>query len=145
MYKNTHIKYEELLGCSWEVLIKWLKFNMKPEMNWSNYGPYWHIDHVYPCSLFDFTEEDERNRCFNWTNLTPLEGLENIKKSNKINIKLVQYYKKRAIQFMRENPDAGILTDNLPEEIKLMARSEALTTKDAVKAASGSGEKSEVR
>jgi hypothetical protein len=142
--KNSSFDYENILGCNWEIFMMWLEFNMKPEMKWDNYGSYWHIDHTSPCSLFDFSNEDERKRCFNWTNLTPLEGIENIKKSNKLDIDLINYYRKKAIEFMRENPDAGILTDNLPEDIKLLVRSGALTTKDAVKAVSGSGEKSEV-
>jgi hypothetical protein len=142
--KNTHIEYEQLLGCNWDTLSKWLEFNMIPEMSWENYGSYWHIDHVYPCSLFDFSDKNEINKCFNWTNLTPLEGIENIKKSNKLDVDLIQYYKKRAIEFIQENPDIQLLTDSLPDDIKLMVRSGALTTKDTVKAVSGSGEKLEV-
>jgi len=142
--KNTHIEYETLLGCNWDVLAKWLEFNMKPEMNWENYGSYWHIDHVYPCSLFDFSVEQNRNACFNWTNLTPLEGIENIKKSNKLDVNLVTHYKKRAIEFIQQSPTIQLVTDALPEDIKLLVTSGALTTKDAVKAVSGSGEKSEV-
>jgi hypothetical protein len=97
MPKNTALNYTKLLGCSWDVFIKWLEFNMKPEMSIDNYGSYWHVDHTYPCSLFDFSIEAERYKCFNWTNLTPLEGLENIKKSNKLDIDLVKHYKNRAI------------------------------------------------
>lgn len=143
--KNTKFDYNTLLGCEWNYLIKWLEFNMKPEMSWDNYGSYWHIDHVYPCSLFDFSIEEERTKCFNWTNLTPLECIENIKKSNKLDINLIQHYRKRAIEFIQENPDIQLLTDSLPDDIKILVVSGALTTKDTVKAVSGSGEKLEVR
>jgi hypothetical protein len=142
--KNTALNYTKLLGCSWEVFIKWLEFNMKPEMSIDNYGSYWHVDHTYPCSLFDFSIEAERYKCFNWTNLTPLEGLENIKKSNKLDIDLVKHYKDRAIEFIKDNSDIEILTDSLPDDIKLMVKSGALTTKVVVKAAAGAGEKSAV-
>ena len=145
IWRNTHIDYQNIVGCDWHILREWLEYNMKPEMNWENYGSYWHIDHVYPCSLIDFTKKEELDKCCNWTNLTPLEGIENLKKSNKLNIDLIHYYRKKAIEFMRENHYTHILTDNLPDDIKLLVRSEALTTKDSVKAESGSGEKSEVR
>ena len=143
--KNTHLDYTRLLGCDWEILIQWLEFNMKSDMKWENYGSYWHVDHVYPCSLYDFEIEENRLKCFNWTNLTPLEGIENIKKSNKLDIDLIQHYRKRAIEFIQQNPNITILTDALPDDIKILVESGALTTKDIVKAVSGSGEKSEVR
>jgi hypothetical protein len=117
---------------------------MKPEMTWENYGSYWHVDHIHPCSLFDFSIEENRNKCFNWTNLTPLEGIENIKKSNKLDIDLIQHYRKRAIEFIQQNPNIQLLTDSLPDDIKILVVSGALTTKDAVKTVSGSGEKLEV-
>lgn len=142
--KNTSFNYEKMLGCTWDVFCLWLEFNMKPEMNWENYGSYWHIDHVYPCSLFDFSVEENRSKCFNWTNLTPLECIENIKKSNKLDIDLIQHYRKRAIKFIEDNPNIQLLTDALPDDIKILVTSGALTTKDIVKAVSGSGEKLEV-
>ena len=142
--KRTSFDYEEMLGCEWTTLIQWLEFNMKSGMTWENYGPYWHVDHVYPCSLFDFSQDSERIKCFNWTNLTPLESIENIKKGDRLDIDLIHYYRKRAIEFMQQEPNIKILTDSLPEDIKLLVKSGALPTKDAVKAASGSEEKSEV-
>ena len=143
--KNHHIDYEEMLGCNWDLLMNWLEFNMKPDMSWKNYGSYWHVDHVYPCSLYDFSVEENRLKCFNWTNLTPLEANENLKKSNKLDIDLIQHYRKRAIEFIQQNPTISILTDSLPDDIKILVTSGALTTKDTMKVVSGSGEKSEVR
>ena len=142
--KNTAFDYVTLLGCEWETLVQWLEFNMKPGMTWDNYGPYWHVDHVYPCSLFNFSNDSDRVRCFNWTNLTPLEGNENIKKSNKLDIILIEHYRKRAIEFIQQTPNITILTDKLPDDMRLLVMSGALTTKDTVKAVSGSEEKSEV-
>jgi len=143
--ENTSFDYTTLLGCKWEVLILWLEFNMKPGMTWENYGSHWHVDHVYPCALFDFSKEEERIKCFNWTNLTPLGKLENIKKSDKLDIGLIQYYQARAIEFIQQNPTITILTDRLPIDMRLLVSSGALTTKGDAKALSGSGEKSEVR
>jgi len=132
--KNTAFDYVGTLGCEWDTLIRWLEFNMTPEMTWENYGPYWHVDHVYPCSLFDFSQETERVKCFNWTNLTPLEAIENLKKSNHLDSDLIEYYRKKAISFIQQQPDIQILTDSLPDDIQLLVKSGALTTKDYVKA-----------
>lgn len=142
--KKTAFDYTSLLGCKWETLIQWLEFNMKSGMTWDNYGPYWHVDHVYPCALFDFSDDVERKKCFNWTNLTPLEKLENIKKSDKLDIGLIQHYKKRAIEFIQQIPNNTILTDSLPDDMRLLIVSGALTTKNSLKDDFGSEEKSEV-
>jgi hypothetical protein len=130
--KNTSFDYGSLLGCPWEIVIGWLEFNMTDEMNWDNYGTYWHIDHVLPVSSFDFSKEADRQRCFNWTNLMPLECIENIKKSNKISHEMVSHAKKRAMKFLADNTECivAILTDPLPEEIRLLIESGVLDTKD---------------
>jgi hypothetical protein len=144
--KNTSFDYEGLLGCSWNIAIQWLEFNMKPGMTWENYGTHWHVDHVLPCASFNFENETDRKRCFHWMNLMPLEGIENIKKSAKIIPGLDDNAKKRAIEFMKEHPDhlTGILTESLPEDIQYLVHSGVLATKDDVKASSGSGEIPEV-
>jgi hypothetical protein len=145
--KNTKFDYGSVLGCPWELVIGWLEFNMKDEMTWDNHGSYWHIDHVLPVSSFDFSKESDRQLCFNWTNLMPLEGVENMKKSNKISHEMVSRARKRAIEFLVSNSECivTILTDPLPDEIKFLVESGVLTTKDDVKASAGSGEISEVR
>jgi hypothetical protein len=144
--KSTKFDYGSTLGCPWEIVIGWLEFNMDDNMNWDNHGTYWHIDHVLPVSSFDFSREVDRQRCFNWTNLMPLEGIENIKKSNTIQHELVSHARKRAIEFLQSNKDCivAILTDPLPDEIRYLVESGVLTTKGDVKASAGSGEISEV-
>ena len=74
----------QYLGCSLDFLKKWFDFNFSSEMNWSNRGVYWHIDHITPCDSFDLEQQSEIYKCYNWTNLRPLEKTENIRKSNKI-------------------------------------------------------------
>lgn len=142
--KNKHFEYGQLLGCNWDVLVSWLEYNMTPEMSWENYGTYWHVDHVQPCARFDFSEEENRRKCFNWTNLAPLEAVENLRKSDSINEVMIEHYKQRAIQYLREYPYTSILTDALSDDMKSLISSGVLPTKESMKVDSGSEEKSEV-
>lgn len=77
----------ELLGCSLNEFLGWLEFNFEldsnKEMSLENYGK-WELDHVVPCSKFNLEQEDEKKKCFNWTNIAPLLASENRKKNNKI-------------------------------------------------------------
>jgi len=72
------IKY---IGCTGEFLYNYLKSLMTDDMNFDNI----HIDHIKPCSRFDLTKEEEREKCFHYTNLQPLLIIDNLKKNNKWN------------------------------------------------------------
>jgi hypothetical protein len=74
----------QLIGCSISELKTHLEKQFDCKMSWKNYGAYWHIDHIIPCSSFDFTDPTQQQKCFNYTNLQPLEAKANIKKGNKI-------------------------------------------------------------
>jgi hypothetical protein len=84
-YLCGDLKTFKLIGCSVEFLKDWLIFNFNEKMTLENYGSYWHMDHVIPCSLFDLNNNEEINNCFKWTNIQPLEGKLNIIKNNNIN------------------------------------------------------------
>lgn len=73
----------ELLGCTIPFLKSYLEEQFEPEMSWKNYGSYWHVDHIIPCSSWDLTKISEQFMCFNYRNLQPMEGKENIKKKDK--------------------------------------------------------------
>jgi hypothetical protein len=74
-----------LIGCSPAFLKEHLEKQFKAGMTWENYGKNgWHIDHKLPCASFDLENENERNKCFHYTNLQPLWALENILKKDKI-------------------------------------------------------------
>ena len=93
----------EYTGCSIDFLKKWFEFNFEENMNWENYGK-WHIDHIIPCNNFDFNNQEHINTCFNWKNLRPCWGLENIVKGDKIDNNLINKFKKRALLFESQNP-----------------------------------------
>lgn len=93
----------ELLGCNYTQLLEWLEYNFKDGMTWDNYGTIWHIDHIIPCSSYNFNNVEDQKKCFHWTNMAPLEVTENIKKGNKILPDYISYYETRVIEFLNKN------------------------------------------
>jgi|SaaInlV_165m_DNA_1040744.scaffolds.fasta_scaffold21736_2 hypothetical protein len=71
----------EYVGCSLEILKIHLENKFIEGMTWENQGE-WHIDHIKPCASFDLDIEEERHKCFHYTNLQPLWGPDNISKSD---------------------------------------------------------------
>jgi hypothetical protein len=79
---NTTLDY---LGCSLAQFKAHLQSKFKKGMTWKNQGRYgWHVDHIIPCASFDLTKEDERRKCFHWSNHQPLWASENYRKHAKI-------------------------------------------------------------
>lgn len=79
---NKSASTRELIGCTTDKLKEHLESQFTEGMSWENYGE-WHIDHIKPCSMFDFTKEEHQRECFNYTNLQPLWAKDNMKKSDK--------------------------------------------------------------
>lgn len=71
----------EYVGCSLEVLRSHLEAKFVDGMSWDRQGE-WHIDHIKPCASFNLDSEEERNKCFHYTNLQPLWGADNLSKSD---------------------------------------------------------------
>lgn len=84
--KSKSHKTMQLLGCTIIEFKNYLQSKFTKEMTWENYGTYWHVDHIKPCSLFDLLNESAQMECFHYTNLQPLEAKENLKKYNKFKI-----------------------------------------------------------
>lgn len=82
--KNKH--YFDILQYTPEQLITHLESQFKDTMSWDNYGE-WHVDHKLPITHFNIVEmgDDEFMKCWALGNLQPMWGIENIRKSNKIN------------------------------------------------------------
>jgi len=74
----------ELIGCPIEQCKQHIEQQFRPEMNWSNHGSYWEIDHIIPCDVYNLEDEDQQKQCFHYTNLQPLTISENRSKKNKI-------------------------------------------------------------
>ena len=99
IFKTDNFKFYEYFRIQKNLYIKWIENNFDNNMNWQNYGTYWHLDHIKPCSAFDLSKDEDFLKCFHWSNLRPCEKIENLKKSNKIDINLIEYYKIKSIEF----------------------------------------------
>jgi hypothetical protein len=102
--KNTNSKTSiKLIDCDINFLKEWLNYNFKDGMTFDNYGSYWHVDHVIPCSLFDLSNEDEIKNCFKWTNLQPLEAKLNLSKQNNLDKNEVEQHYIKVKKFATEH------------------------------------------
>ena len=73
---------ETLVGCSMDELRDHLESQFTAGMTWDNYGE-WHVDHIKPCAMFDFSIDSHQFQCFHYTNMQPLWAIDNYKKGNK--------------------------------------------------------------
>lgn len=78
----------EIVGCTPDFLRGHLEKQFKPGMTWENYGSHWHVDHRIP--LASGNSPEEIKGLSHWTNLQPLEAIENIIKSDKIPVDAAQ-------------------------------------------------------
>ena len=92
------------LGVTVEYFNNWIESQFDNKMTWDNQGIYWEIDHVIPCSSFDFTNETEIKKCFNWKNMRPCERIENYSKNNKIIQTLIDDHYKKANEYISKHP-----------------------------------------
>lgn len=73
----------ELIGCDREHLRAHLERQFAEGMTWDNYGKKgWHIDHIKPCSSFDFGDPAQQKECFHYSNLQPLWAQDNLAKGD---------------------------------------------------------------
>jgi hypothetical protein len=74
---------KEYLGCGKKQFIEYIENLFTEGMSWENHGE-WHLDHVFPCSKIDASDEEQVKKCFHYSNLQPLWGIDNLRKSDKI-------------------------------------------------------------
>jgi hypothetical protein len=65
----------DILGCDIKFFKEYLEVRFTDDMNWSNYGVVWDIDHIIP--LATATNEDDIIRLNHYTNLQPLDSYVN--------------------------------------------------------------------
>jgi len=69
------------IGCSINEAKRHIEKQFTEGMSWDNYGE-WHVDHIRPCSSFNFSNKVEAEACFHYTNLQPLWAEDNIRKAD---------------------------------------------------------------
>lgn len=71
-----------LTGCTGDFLRGYLEARFTEGMTWKNV----HIDHHIPCAEFDLRDPEQQKRCFHYTNLKPMFGVDNLRKGRKVPI-----------------------------------------------------------
>jgi len=87
--KNAFRKFE-IFGCSAAQLKSHIESLFLPGMSWGNYGKgnsKWVIDHKIPGSKFDHSNDEQLKSCWNFRNLQPLWWIDNLIKSDSLEIK----------------------------------------------------------
>ena len=96
MYKGLSIwprkrehktKMTEYLGCTFTYLHAYIEGKFLDGMTWENRGNgenCWELDHIIPQYKFDFNDEEEIKKCWNYKNLQPLWAKANKKKGTSI-------------------------------------------------------------
>lgn len=81
--KGLH--WEKLVGYTLIDLMTHLESLFIEGMTWDNYGE-WHVDHIIPQAVFNFThpEDIDFERCWTLKNLQPLWAIDNFKKNDSI-------------------------------------------------------------
>ena len=89
------------IGCNIQYLREWFEYNFTSEMNWDNYGTYWSIEHIIPVCKFDLTNEDEKFKCCNWSNLMPV-SIKNNSSKKTIDMNQIHYSVEKIKKFKEE-------------------------------------------
>lgn len=89
------------IGCNIQYLREWFEYNFTSEMNWDNYGTYWSIEHIIPVCKFDLTNEDEKFKCCNWSNLMPV-SIKNNSSKKTIDMNQIHYIVEKIKKFKEE-------------------------------------------
>jgi len=116
------------IGCNIQYLREWFEYNFTGEMDWDNYGSLWSIDHIIPVCKFDLTNDNEKLKCWNWSNLMPVTIKFNSTKKD-IDINQINYILKQIEKFKEE----GSTTKWFSEEFILtFASYEKYANKDKI-------------
>lgn len=119
LIKNTTTM--EYIGCNISFFREWLQYNFTEDMNWSNYGSVWSIDHIIPVCNYDLSIEHEKLKCWNWSNMMPVSIHYNSSKKT-IDIQQIQYIIKKLEKFKEE----GSTTKWFSEEFLLTSQIDKL-------------------
>ena len=75
------------IGCTHDFFVEWIRSQLTGDQSLYNHGIDWHLDHCLPCSKFDASDDQEIKKCFHWSNVQPVNGVENQSKGSRTTIK----------------------------------------------------------
>ena len=77
---NKSASIMQYLNYSMDELKKHLENQFDDKMSWTNYGIYWHIDHIVPQSCLSYMTmaDDNFRKCWALDNLRPLDAKSNM-------------------------------------------------------------------
>ena len=96
-------KTKKLIGCSNSFLKKWIIYQLYGNMTLENYGKVWCLDHCYPLSKVNLSNENELYKSTIWVNLRPMYMKDNLIKGDKIDHRLYLLQQIKAKYFMKIN------------------------------------------
>ena len=76
-------------------------------MTLENYGKIWCLDHTYPLSKTNLSNQNDVYKYTNWINIRPMYIKDNIIKSDKIDNRLYLLQEVKAKYFMKLNVEEG--------------------------------------
>lgn len=83
--------FKQRIGCSVFEFKKYITSKFQEGMTWENWGNEqweWNLDHIVACRHFDLSKEEDRLKCFHYTNFQPLWWKENHDKVKRDNMSL---------------------------------------------------------
>ena len=102
--KKTN-KTIDLLGCSREFFKKWILHQLYGEMTKENYGLVWVLDHCFPLSKTNLSNQNEMIKSIYWINSRPMYCGEDISKGSKIDHHLYLLQQIKAKYFLKLNEE----------------------------------------
>ena len=97
-----------LIGRSQSFLRKWILYQFQGNMTEENYGSVWSIDHCYPLSKTNLSNENDLYKSTNWINLRPMYVKDNIVKGVKIDMRLYLLQEIKSKYFKKLNDQEGL-------------------------------------
>jgi hypothetical protein len=72
------------IGCDRDFFLRHIASQFTAGMTIENHGKVWHLDHIYPLAWVDKDDPAQVRAAFNWRNLQPMLGPENLEKSDAV-------------------------------------------------------------
>lgn len=67
--KSPCAAYAPYFGLDIEKMRDWFASQFREGTSWENFGERWQFEHIIPVTYFDFSNEEELKRCWNFINI----------------------------------------------------------------------------